>query len=322
MDVEESQSKTVFETTFRPILLLLKISGLSPKVPSKRSDSRCLDMLTVAYSASVVIMNMFHIARIAPYLNITASFDLYLRINIMVWYLRCLAFSIYIIRIASSSDGRASRLGYIIKRLDEDVDGAQLRNSQKSIKKFKIRAKIMIWFIGAFIVMSSLFVCIAIAAQFGSGVIASSVLRPFHESLAFKIIYSLVNIYMIIAWLAPLLLYSTMCSSLVLKISFLKSSVVSLSESSNLQRHIRDVRCMFLNVTSIVGKADDAFGLAALLIYFFDIVLFSVTLYGSLFIAKSAIEHLNLWFWCFVAFLNLLLISIDAALVEEKVNLL
>ena len=320
MDVEETQCKTVFQETFRPIFLLLKISGLCPKIPSKSSGSKRLKVLSVLYSVFVVIMNMFHIARAAPYLNITSSFDLYLRINVMVWYLRNLAFSIYIIRIASFSDERASRLGYIIKRLDENIDDAQLRSRQKSIKNFKIRTRIMIWFIGTLILMSALFVCIAIAAQFGSGVIADSLLRPFHKSLAFKIIYSLANIYLVVAWLAPQLLYSTMCSSLVLKLSFLKSRVVSLSESSSLQRHIRAVRCMFLDVTSIVTKADDVFGLAALLIYFFDIVLFSVTLYGSLFIAKAVIEHVNLWFWCFVAFLNLLLISIDAARVEEKVN--
>ena len=322
MDIEGFPTKLLFHTTFRPILLLMKIFGLCPRIPqmSKPSANKRLTIFSFLYSIAVVLMIVFHIARTAPYLNFDKSFELYLRLNIVVWFLRNLAFSIYFIRLNASSEDKASRLEQVIRRLDDGIDGAQLKSNLKSTKKFKLKVKVMTWLIGTLIAMTCLFVGIAIVTQLGSGVIATALLLPFQNSLAFQIIYNFSNIFMVISWVVPMLLYSAICSSLVMKLSFLEKSMVSLYENSTLQHHIRTIRIMFLNVTGIVSKADDLFGPVALFIYFFDIVLFSVTLYGSLFIAKSAIEHINLSFWCFVAVINLLLVSVEAARVEEKVS--
>ena len=325
MDIEESRTVKVFQKTFRPILFMMKLSGLCPKAPllSKPGGNRRQTILSALYSTVLLLMIIFNIARTAPYLNITSSFTLYLRLNVIVWYIRCLAFSMYIFRIASSSSERRSTLENIIKRLDEDVDHAQLKCNGKVLRRFKTGTKVLFWCITTMMTLSWLFVVIAIAAKLGSGAIENTLLHPFHSSLIFKILYNFCNIYLVIIWLAPALLYSTMCSSLIMKLSFLESSLASLNENSTLLRQqIKTIRSMFLNVTSIVSKADEAFGPVALFIYFFDIVLFSVTLYGSLFIAKSAIEHTNLWFWCIASALNLLLVSVYASRVEEKVGLL
>ena len=324
MDIEESRTVKVFQKTFRPILLVMKLSGLCPKALhlSKPGGNRRQTILSTLYSTAVVLMIIFNIARTAPYLNITSSFTLYLRLNVIVWYIRCLAFSLYLFRIASSGNERRSMLESIIKRLDEDIEHAQLKSNGKALRKFTTGTKILFWCICTMIAFSWLFVVIAIAAKLGSGAIDSTLLHPFQNSLIFKIIYNFCNIHLVIIWLTPALLYSTMCSSLVMKLSFLESSLASLNEHSTLlQQQIKTIRSMFLNVTSIVSKADEAFGPVALFIYFFDIVLFSVTLYGSLFIAKSPIEHTNLWFWCFASALNLLLVSVFASRVEEKVGL-
>ena len=323
MDIEESENENLFHKVFQPTFLLMKIAGLCPKILgiSRPSHDRKSKILSLLYSAGVVVMILFHISRIAPYLNVKASFALYLRLCVFVWYLRCLVLALYSIRITSYCKERKSMLGCLIQSLDEDIDNSHFKTNKSPIKRFKMKTKILFLFICCTIVMSSAFVGVAILAKIGSGIISITLLSPFQDNIVFQIIYTITNIYMVTAWIVPVLLYSNICNSLIMKLTFLQSTVASVSDSINMQHHIRAIRRMYLNVTDIVSKADEIFGPVALFIYFFDIVLFSITLYASIFIQTSAIGHLNLGFWNLVAFLNLLLVSTEAAQVEEKVIL-
>lgn len=323
MDVElHREDEKIFRKAFRPTMLLLKIAGYCPRVLRllRPSDERGVKFLSLFYTLTVLLAIAFHIARVAPFLKMEANFILYLRLCVMVWYIRCLALSIYIIRISAHSNEKHSTLFGIINSLDEGTGDNLARRQYKEIKKFQAKSKIIFWSISTMIVLSCIFMCIAIFVNLGSGSIAVTVLQPFNDSFAFKVFYNIHNMFMVTAWLVPALLYCLICNSLVLKLSFLESKVTGLGENIAIRGHIKKIRRMYLNVTSIVGKADEAFGPVALFIYFFDIVLFSITLYASLFIAKSFIEQLNLWYWSFASLLNLLLISVEAARVEEKVN--
>ena len=323
--IEEGENEAVIKVNkhaIQPVMLLLKIFALNPcgtQGQQKRMDFKSL--LTAIYSILVTLAMIANVIRMFPALLRTKDYTFYLRLCLLVWYTRCLLMAVYIAILNWKSKSKKSKLGSLIKDLDANLDSSSTKNGMKAVKSYKKRCKICFISICVVIVTSCISIPLALfVEELGAHKALKSMLYPFREYNSWKIAYCVLNVYLNIAWMAPILLYNIACNSIVLQLSIVQSKVGLMSGNLSVRRYVDRIRSMYLKLTDLIEKADQMFGLMALCVYLFDIVLFSLNLYVSLYIAKSVLEHCIIWFWIMMALFNLLIMSFDASRVVEKVG--
>ncbi|XP_065070122.1 uncharacterized protein LOC135695093 [Rhopilema esculentum] len=246
-----------------------------------------------------------------------SGFLFYLRLCIAVWMTRCFLHSINVMKIMTSNNGKRSKLFAIVKQLDENIGRETMRNCKKEVQRYKRRSKILFIIIFGVVIISTTLVAAALFIG-DSGKMFLLLLYPFQDQIVYKLLYVFMTLHMNVAWMAPNLLYDSVCDSLVLKLNFLEDKLASLSENLTVRDHISEIRQMYLKMTRLVGEVDAMFGPMVMFVYVFDIALFSLNLYISLFIARSFLEHFGIYFWILMTLANLLVVSFDASRVVEK----
>lgn len=324
--IEEGESEalvTVNKHAFRPIMLLLKIFALNPCGGTQTQQKRMTfkRLFSVIYSILVILAMIANVIRLFPALARAKDYTFFLRLCVVVWYTRCLLMAVYITTLNWKSEGKISKLGSLIKELDANLDVSSTKNDMKAVKCYKKRCKIFFLLICVVNVTNCISIPLGIfVKELGAHKALDSILYPLREYISWKIAYCVLDVYLAIAWLAPILLYNIACNSIVLQLSIVQSKVGLMSENLSVGRYVNQIRPMYLQLTGLVEKADEMFGLMALCVYLFDIVLFSLNLYVSLYIAKSVLEHCIIWFWIMMSLFNLLIMSFDASRVVEKVG--
>ena len=322
--IDEGENEALVKVNqhaFRPIMLLLKIFALNPCGTQRQQRRMNVKWLFSAiYSILVILAMTANVIRIFPALLRTKDYTFYIRLCVLVWYTRCLLMAVYVAILNWKSKGKTSKLGSLIKDLDANLTLSSIKNDMKAVKSYKKRCKM--FFVSICVVIATTCISIPMAIfvkELGAHKVLNSILYPFHEYNSGKIAYCVFDVYLSIAWMAPILLYNLACNSIVLQLSIVQSKVGLMSESLSVGRYIDQIRPMYLQLTGLVQKADEMFGIMALCVYLFDIVLFSLNLYVSLYVAKSVLEHCIIWFWIMMALFNLLIMSFDASRVVEKV---
>ncbi|XP_065070119.1 uncharacterized protein LOC135695089 [Rhopilema esculentum] len=321
--VEEQISETIFEKTFQRIFTALKIFGFSPTVPSvlKTRDRRCSawQVLSLCYGGVILLYSILSIIRTCYGMVFGESgFLFYLRVCIAVWMTRCFLHSFNVMKIMTSNNGKRSKLFAIVKQLDENIGRDTMRNCKKEVERYKRRSKFLIIIIFGVVIMSTTSIATALFIGDSGKMFVLTMLYPFQDQVAYKLLYIFMTLHMNVAWMAPNLLYDSVCDSLVLKLNFLEDKLASLSENLTVRDHISEIRQMYLKTTRLVGEVDAMFGPMVMFVYVFDIALFSLNLYISLYVARSFLEHFCVWFWILGALVNLLVVSFDASRVVEK----
>ena len=322
--VEEGENKALVNVNkhaVRPIMLLLKIFALNPcGTQRQQRRTNVKSLFSAIYSILVILAMIANLIRIFPALLRTKDYTFYIRLCVLVWYTRCLLMAVYVTILNWRSKGKTSKLGSLIKDLDANLNVSSIKNDIKAVKSYKKRCKM--FFVSTCVVIATTCISIPLAIfvkELGAHKVLNSILYPFQEYSSLKIVYCVLDVYLSIAWMAPILLYNIACNSIVLQLSIVQSKVGLISENLSVGRYVDQIRPMYLQLTGLVEKADEMFGLMALCVYLFDIVLFSLNLYVSLYIAKSVLEHCVIWFWIMMALFNLLIMSFDASRVVEKV---
>ena len=324
--VEEQISEAIFEKTFLRIFAAFKIFGFSPTVPSvlKSRDRRCSawKVLSLCYSGVILLYSILSIIRMCYGMVFGESgFLFYLRLCLAVWMTRCFLHSLNVLKIMTSNSGKRSKLFAIVKQLDENIGRETMRNCQKEVERYKRRSKILIIIIFGVVTMSTASIATALFIGDSDKMFLQTLLYPFQDQVVYKLLYIFMTLPMNVAWMAPNLLYDSVCDSLVLKLNFLEDRLASLSEKLTVRDHISKIRQMYLKMTRLVGEVDAMFGPMIIFVYVFDIALFSLNLYIALFIARSFLEHFCVCFWILMTLANLLVVSFDASRVVEKVSL-
>ena len=324
--IEEGDNEAVVNVNkhaIRPVMLLLKIFALNPcgtQGQQKRMNVKSL--FSAIYSILVILAMIANVIRMFPALLRSKDYTFYLRLCLLVWYTRCLLMAVHITILNWKSKGKTSKLGSLIKDLDENLDLSSTKNNMKAVKSYKKRCKI--FFVSICVVIATSCITIPLAffvKELGAHkVLIPITVYPFRANNLWKIAYCVVNVHSNIAWMAPILLYNIACNSIVLQLSIVQSKVALMSDNLSVGRYVDCIRPMYLQLTDLIEKADEMFGLMALCVYLFDIVLFSLNLYVSLFVAKSVLEHCIIWFWIIMALFNLLIMSFDASRVVERVG--
>eukprot|EP00794_Sanderia_malayensis_P010770 gene10770-11923_t len=317
--------------TYRPINIMMNMFGVSSdlitvdgKDYTSRSNKIRQTLLKI-YGCAIVIILTVNMARMIPGI-VMGKFDyhMHFKIAITVWYTRCLFQAIFLVRICwPASKSAPSKLIKLVQDLDDEINDpsvmTQCKDAQNTVRSFKRYTKTVFWAILVIIVMNSLFILLGMfIAALSIQSIMANVAYPFQTSVAVKLGCFVLQTFLSMIWMLPVTLYMTMSQSLVYALGIFEAKVKSLDSRLSLPGRIAEIRLTYLKIIRLAEEADEIFGPLALIVYFFDIVQFSFTLYIAIYSAHSTMEKFLVLFWASTALMCLFLLSISASSVVEK----
>ena len=315
-------SSLLVRRVLRPLVYCLKIFGLyfGPYCPLDKTNG-IGHRIGLIYSICVLLLLIFNVIRHIFAFIYSKDLSVYVHLENLVWFFKCTVQAAYCLLICRiSAKGVPSKIQQLLAEYDETLNWFSVQNLPAK-KRFLRRSNIIF---GLFLTVISTNIIFSGVIFFGPfedlNLHAAPYLHPFSDNTATRILCWIILIYNSVAWVFPVILYCILCDSLSLIFSHFYLSIQKLDEKLVIKRHVREIRHYYIHITELCGKTDELLGVFAICVYFLDMILSCFNLYHLIKIANDIPERLLTGFWAMVTIGNLIIMSLSASHLADKVR--